>query len=535
MFARLSLAAKVAVGFGALLLMTIGLGLGSLAAVSGLSRCADRMRQRQADAALTLELSTAVTRQYQHLADLVINERLEMVADFDAAVAEVGTLVDRVATVVDTPEERQRVQDLRDAEAAFVRVAREQQIPTVRAHLESGQATAGDYTRAVREADEAADGHLAEAMRLADQLNTSLLDEAAEAGREFSHRRGVAALRILLNLLVMILLGAATAVGIIKTTTTSLRRVIDGLSAGSGQIGAAAAQVASSSQQLAQGASEQAASLEETSASLEQMASMVQQNADHATQASGLAERSRRAAEQGTDLMRRMAEAIEKIKASSDQTARILRTIDEIAFQTNLLALNAAVEAARAGEAGKGFAVVADEVRRLAQRSAEAAKSTADLTAEAQQHADHGVAVSREVAAALDHIVGGVVSVAQLIDEVAAASKEQAQGVQQVNLAVAQMDQVTQSNAANAEESAAAGEELSAQAVELQTMVGVLVRLMAGSGDGEQAPVPVAPAMPRPQPAPRTTARPRAQAHGHATQSAAAEVIPLEPADFGGF
>lgn len=183
--------------------------------------------------------------------------------------------------------------------------------------------------------------------------------------------------------------------------------------------------------------------------------------------------------------MVRMSEAINRIKGSSDQTAKIIKTIDEIAFQTNLLALNAAVEAARAGDAGKGFAVVAEEVRNLAQRSAEAAKSTAALIEESQQNANNGVAVSGEVGGILSQIVESVQKLAQLIGEVSAASEEQSKGIEQIGTAVTQMDKLTQANAANAEESASASEELAAQARELGDMVKVLVGIVKGEGARE--------------------------------------------------
>jgi methyl-accepting chemotaxis protein len=169
--------------------------------------------------------------------------------------------------------------------------------------------------------------------------------------------------------------------------------------------------------------------------------------------------------------MSRMSTSIQKIKESSDQTAKIVKTIDEIAMQTNLLALNAAVEAARAGEAGRGFAVVAEEVRNLAQRSAQAAKNTADMIGESVRNADDGVKIATEVSTSFDRIAGSSKKVNDLIAEIAAASKEQAAGIKQVNDAVSQMDKVTQQNAANAEESASASEELSSQAAELQAMV----------------------------------------------------------------
>ncbi|MCE5229377.1 methyl-accepting chemotaxis protein, partial [bacterium] len=188
-------------------------------------------------------------------------------------------------------------------------------------------------------------------------------------------------------------------------------------------------------------------------------------------------------AEKGSEVMEKMSVAIDKIKASSDETAKILKTIDEIAFQTNLLALNAAVEAARAGDAGKGFAVVAEEVRNLAMRSAEAAKNTASLIEASQKNADNGVQVSADVTQILKQIVTGVQKVTQLNGEVSAASDEQSQGIDQINTAVAQLDKVTQSNAANAEDSASASEELSAQARELNDMVNTLVSIVRGASE----------------------------------------------------
>jgi methyl-accepting chemotaxis protein len=266
-----------------------------------------------------------------------------------------------------------------------------------------------------------------------------------------------------------------------RSITGPIRKIISDLMNGSEQVSSASGQVSAASQSLAEGATEQAAGLEETSSSLEEMSSMTRQNAENAGQANVLATDARQAAQSGAESMRRMVEAINDIRKSSDETAKILKVIDEIAFQTNLLALNAAVEAARAGEAGKGFAVVAEEVRNLAMRSAEAAKNTANMIEESVKNSKNGVAISEEVSKALTGIVSGISKTTDLVGEIAAASQEQAQGIDQVNTAVAQMDKVTQQNAANAEESASASEELSAQAEQMKGIVRELVYLVEGA------------------------------------------------------
>jgi methyl-accepting chemotaxis protein len=257
-----------------------------------------------------------------------------------------------------------------------------------------------------------------------------------------------------------------------------LHQVATSLAEGSDQVADAARHVSAASQILAEGSSEQAASLQETSASLEEMAAMTKRSAENAQQANDLARQSREAADRGVADMQAMYDAMGSLKASSDDIAKIIKTIDEIAFQTKILALNAAVEAARAGEAGMGFAVVAEEVRALAQRSAQAAKETTERIEAVLAKTDQGVDLSAKVVEALEDIVVKARKVDELAAGVANASREQNQDITQINLAVGQMDQVTQSNAASAEESASAAEELNAQAESMTESVVELLKLV---------------------------------------------------------
>ncbi len=246
-------------------------------------------------------------------------------------------------------------------------------------------------------------------------------------------------------------------------------------------------QVASSSQTLATGANQQAGNMEEASATLEQISSMTARNAESADRAEGLASQAQTHTRKGGEAVGRMLEAINSIKAAADKTAKIIKTIDEIAFQTNLLALNAAVEAARAGDAGRGFAVVAEEVRNLANRSAEAAKDTNLLIEDSQQKAAQGVNVSTEVSKLLGDILSTVDQVNTLVREVSSASTEQHKGVTQINVTLAQMNQSIQSNAAGAEETAAASQQLSSQAESLTHAVTDLTQLIRGNRTGMDA------------------------------------------------
>jgi methyl-accepting chemotaxis protein len=238
------------------------------------------------------------------------------------------------------------------------------------------------------------------------------------------------------------------------------------------KVTAASSQINDGSQALSRHAAGQAASLEETASSLQEMASMATQNASNARQAKSLVDSATIATEKGSEVMQVLNTAIGKIKQSADATAKIVKTIDEIAFQTNLLALNAAVEAARAGDAGRGFAVVAEEVRNLAIRSAEAAKNTAGLIEEAIQNADSGMTTNQKMISELDEITAQVKKVSEVMADITEASRQQNEGVLQINRTVEQMNQSIQQMASSSQESASAAVELSSQAMDLRNMVG---------------------------------------------------------------
>ena len=288
---------------------------------------------------------------------------------------------------------------------------------------------------------------------------------------------------VILGLIALVLVWAIRHI-----ITKPINRITESLIQGADQVVSASAQISSSSQSLAGGASEQASSLEETSSSLEEtsssleeMSSMTKQNADNATQADTLMTGANQTVEKATTSMNELTTSMEEISKASEETSKIVKTIDEIAFQTNLLALNAAVEAARAGEAGAGFAVVADEVRSLALRAADAASTTSNLIEGTVKKVKGGAELVTRTNEAFNEVAKSSSKVGELVGEIAAASQEQTQGIEQVNKAVAEMDKVIQQTAANAQESASAGEQMNAQAEQMKEVVGELAAMVGES------------------------------------------------------
>ncbi|MDQ5985017.1 MAG: hypothetical protein CSYNP_00721 [Syntrophus sp. SKADARSKE-3] len=270
----------------------------------------------------------------------------------------------------------------------------------------------------------------------------------------------------------------------VRSLVRTLRRAIHGLNSLHEQVSNTSAQVASASQELADGTFKQASTLEETSSSLEETSSMIKQNADNAAQARTMMDDARQIVEKVSGHMNNMSKAISEITKTSEETSKIIKTIDEIAFQTNLLALNASVEAARAGEAGAGFAVVADEVRNLALRATDAARTTSRLIDNTIRAVENGNDLTLATQAAVKDNVESSLKIGQLVDEIAAASQEQAQAIALISTAVNEMDKVTQQAASSAEQTAGSSEDMNDQARQMQVFVADLVSILDGTGSG---------------------------------------------------
>ncbi|MCB2188912.1 MAG: MCP four helix bundle domain-containing protein [Deltaproteobacteria bacterium] len=459
-----------------------------------------------------------LVKKYQNQADLIINRDLKSVEDFRATAKRLEEERTHLAQAVDTPEEKQWLAQITDLNQKFDALFYDEVVPEVKRGLENR----------LQKLDGESDQHLQVVEGNLNKLVQSLTAEASEAVANYQAAAGFTAwfLPALVGGAALLALGLGVILA--RSIVGPIRQVAGGLDAASNQVASASAEVSSSGQSLAQGAAEQAASLEETSASLEELTAMTQQNAGNAGQADALMRETSQQMGKAGQAMGQLREAMETITRASEETGKIIKTIDEIAFQTNLLALNAAVEAARAGEAGAGFAVVAEEVRNLALRAAEAAKNTQGLIETNIKDIKAGFELTRNTGEAFTQVEERQGKVAELVAEIAAASSEQSQGLGQITTATQNMDKVTQTVAANAEEAAAAAEELNAQSEELRLMVTRLAAVVEGGRQKERgqrrqetaaAPAPAPKLLPRHQPATK------------AKKKTAEQILPLEGTD----
>lgn len=311
------------------------------------------------------------------------------------------------------------------------------------------------------------------------------LDDTGRVSEKTVTKVSFSTLLMMVGALFATILGSVTAVVITRSATKPVRKVASGLSDGAELVTSASSHLTTSSEAVADGASRQAAAIEESAASLEQISAMTRNNAENASQADRLMQETSKLVSHAAGSMDQLTTSMAEITRASEDTRKIVKTIDEVAFQTNLLALNAAVEAARAGEAGAGFAVVAEEVRKLAKRTAEAAQSTAGLIEQTTLQVGEGAAIVVKTAGEFAEVARSVTSCGELVGEITAASREQAKGIDEVSAAVQEMDRIVQQNAAIAEESASASRELSTQAEEMKGFVGELVALV-GTGEGKR-------------------------------------------------
>ena len=409
-------------------------------------------------------------KQYQNQADLIINKDLKSVEDFKNSVVQMDKYRDLVAAAVDTDQEKEWMKKVLEADGKWDKLFFNNVVPAVEKELNN------DLQRLDGETD-AALGIVEENI---EHVVNSLTAEANQAVSGYQKTAVQLQYTIVIVAVIAAVLGLTLGLLIANGIAGPINRITAGMSEGANQVASASGQVSSASQSLAEGASEQAASIEETSSSMEEMSSMTKRNAENAGNADGLMKEANQVVKTANASMGQLTQSMEEISKASEETSKIIKTIDEIAFQTNLLALNAAVEAARAGEAGAGFAVVADEVRNLAMRAANAAKDTAQLIEGTVKKVSDGSVLVSSTNEAFSRVAETTGKVGTLVAQIAQASKEQSSGIDQVNLAISEMDKVVQQNAANAEESASASEEMSAQAEQLKEYVDDLVLLVTG-------------------------------------------------------
>jgi methyl-accepting chemotaxis protein len=467
---------KLMAGVGVLSLLLLGAGGAGVLVTASMQERLVATRDPMAKLDLALRVQRAASELRAEQGWLVLggmtNDPALVDESFSASATTLSqqrTLIAQLRPLVEHDEGRQMTAEIAEALDAWERSHK--QIETF--------VRGGNLAEGMREARETATAYIVKVGELSDRL-VELEHRAMQESQAVAQTTYQRSLALQATIAVAGLLAAMFVVWSVRSVSRALSGTSSQLAASARQVTGAAGQVSRSAQVLSRDATQQAASLEEASASMEEMASMTRKNAENTQQAASVMAETERQVQGARAALGDMVASMTAIKESSDKVARIIKTIDEIAFQTNILALNAAVEAARAGEAGMGFAVVADEVRALAQRSAQAAKDTAGLIEESISRANQGQDKVGQVSSAIESITTSAVRVRGLIDEVSVASGQQSQGIEQVSQAVTQMEKITQTTAATAEECAAASEELTAQAhasmdtvEELSALVGV--------------------------------------------------------------
>lgn len=477
MMSRWSLARKLALCFGALALVLAAFGIYSQITIGKMGASQELVvNELGRKLSLASEFDNAAEQMRSEVRALLLASYSHNSKMAESAKSQQQAAIDRVkrnlpeaVRLIDGDGERRMVQGLQDYINAWDTDIKKY----------SDLCAKGDLEAAEKMRIEVLAPLANEADKITDEYSAEQIHDMAEEGK--TSRASVAASRwMAMGLFAFAVLIAVVVAFVVRRLTKQLRAVADHMFENSAQVSQAATQVASSSQSLAQGASEQASSLEETSAATEEITSVAKMNQEASRSAAEVVTESYHHVQIANSAVAQMVVAMGQIGGSSDKIAKIIKVIDEISFQTNILALNAAVEAARAGEAGMGFAVVADEVRTLAQRCATSARETAGLIDESIATTAEGKTRVEQLTAAISSITEDSTKLKALIETVSANSGEQTRGIDQVSHSIAQMQGITQQTAANSEESAAASQELSAQANLMRTGAGELLAIVAG-------------------------------------------------------
>ncbi|MEO8130976.1 MAG: methyl-accepting chemotaxis protein [Bryobacteraceae bacterium] len=466
---------KLFLSFGAVMILMLGVSFVGLQSIGELAAANENIvnvkaRKLYLGSNINTDVTGVLAAERGVLVRAYMHDRPTMEqyhADFYRYAADAKKRLEEFMTLSNAPEDRQAVTEIRGALEIILRGHGELWNQAISNRLDA----AGETYRVTT------NPAIKRSVKIAQEL-TARQSAALAAVAQDTKQVATRARFVMLGTVALTLLVAGTAVFVVRQINSGLRFAVTELSAGADQVASAASQISASSQSLAQGSSEQAASLEETSASSEEINSMARQNTQNSRSAADLVTQAQQKFLQANASLNQSVVAIDEINSQSSRISKIIKTIDEIAFQTNILALNAAVEAARAGEAGMGFAVVAEEVRNLAQRSAQAAKDTAELIDESIIKSHAGKVKVDEVAVAIRAFTEETAKVKLLVDEVNSGSQEQARGILQISRAITQMEQVTQRAAANAEESASAAVQLNAQSETLRDIVERLIAMV---------------------------------------------------------